>query len=162
MKIRLDDVMQSLSYPFHAVYYYFIPLETVLMFMGGRIYGKAVYGISTEEDLLKRSGEYIKLPEIGEEGRIKVMKAFVGTIPGSDWFEELKDLDPSEENKENYDMIIKERNDIALQLYVNYCEYSGFERSISSIESSGDYMAKADNEWLEATLQEIVDLFSGD
>ena len=76
--------------------------------------------------------------------------------------EELKDLDPSEENKENYDMIIKERNDIALQLYVNYCEYSGFERAISSIESSGDYMAKADNEWLEATLKEIVDLFSGD
>ena len=74
MKIRLDDVMQSLSYPFQAVYYYYIPLETVLMFMGGRIYGKAVYGISTEEDLLKRSGEYTRDrrfdevigPEMGE------------------------------------------------------------------------------------------------
>jgi hypothetical protein len=47
MKIRLDDVMQSFSYPFNAVYYYYIPLETVLMFMGGVIYGKAVHGISS-------------------------------------------------------------------------------------------------------------------
>ena len=30
MKIRLDDVMQSFSFPFDAVYYYYIPLETVL------------------------------------------------------------------------------------------------------------------------------------
>ena len=50
MKIRLDDVMQSLSFPFNAVYYYYIPLETVLMFMDGMIYGKAVYGISSEEE----------------------------------------------------------------------------------------------------------------
>lgn len=53
MKIRLDDVMQSFSYPFNAVYYYYIPLETVLMFMGGVIYGKAVHGISTEDDVKK-------------------------------------------------------------------------------------------------------------
>ena len=42
MKIRLDDVMQSFSFPFEAAYYYYIPLETVLMFVGGMIYGKAV------------------------------------------------------------------------------------------------------------------------
>ena len=75
--------------------------------------------------------------------------------------EELKNLDPSEENKANYDLIIAEKNDIALQLFANYCEYDGFERAISSIESSGDYMAKADTEWLETTLKEVVDLFSG-
>ena len=75
--------------------------------------------------------------------------------------EQLKDLDPDEENKANYDLIISEKNDIALQLFANYCEYDGFERAISSIESSGDYMAKADTEWLETTLKEVVDLFSG-
>ena len=68
MKIRLDDVMQSLSFPFNAVYYYYIPLETVLMFMDGMIYGKAVYGISSEEDVRKHSEDFIKLPDIGEEG----------------------------------------------------------------------------------------------
>lgn len=76
--------------------------------------------------------------------------------------EELKNLDPSEENKASYDMIISERNDIALQLFADYCEYSGFERSVSSIEVSKDYMANADTEWLEAALQGIVDLFSND
>ena len=75
--------------------------------------------------------------------------------------EELKNLDPSEENKANYDLIISEKNDMALQLFANYCEYDGFERAISSIESSGDYMAKADTEWLETTLKEVVDLFGG-
>lgn len=80
MKIRLDDVMQSLSFPFNAVYYYYIPLETVLMFMDGMIYGKAVYGISSEEDVRKHSEDFIKLPDIGEEGRRKVMLGYINTI----------------------------------------------------------------------------------
>ncbi len=75
--------------------------------------------------------------------------------------EELMNLDPSEENRANYDMIISERNDAALQLYADWCEYSGFERSVSSIETSGDYMAEADTGWLETTLKELVDLFGG-
>ena len=80
MKIRLDDVMQSLSFPFNAVYYYYIPLETVLMFVDGMIYGKAVYGISSEEDVRQHSGDFIKLPDIGEEGRRKVMLGYINTI----------------------------------------------------------------------------------
>jgi len=80
MKIRLDDVMQSFSYPFDAVYYYYIPLETVLMFSGGVIYGKAVHGISSEEDVREHAGDFIKLPQIGEEGRRKVMKGFLDTV----------------------------------------------------------------------------------
>ena len=80
MKIRLDDVMQSLSFPFNAVYYYYIPLETVLMFMDGMIYGKAVYGISSEEDVRKHSEDFIKPPDIGEEGRRKVMLGYINTI----------------------------------------------------------------------------------
>ena len=81
MKIRLDDVMQSFSYPIDAVYYYYIPLETVLMFVSGVIYGKAVHGISTEKDVTEHAEAFIKLPQIGEEGRRKVMEGFVKAIP---------------------------------------------------------------------------------
>ena len=66
MKIRLDDVMQSFSFPFEAAYYYYIPLETVLMFVGGLIYGKAVNGIASEEDVRKHSDSFIELPRIGK------------------------------------------------------------------------------------------------
>ena len=81
MKIRLDDVMQSFSYPINAVYYYYIPLETVLMFVEGVIYGKAVHGITSEKDVTEHSEDFIKLPQIGEEGRRKVMEGFLKAIP---------------------------------------------------------------------------------
>ena len=80
MKIRLDDAMQSFSFPFDAVYYYYIPLETVLMFMGGMIYGKAVNGISSEADVKKHPDDFIMLPQIGAEGRMKVMKGFLEAL----------------------------------------------------------------------------------
>lgn len=80
MKIRLDDVMQSFSYPFNAVYYYYIPLETVLMFVRGAIYGKAVHGISTLEDVRRHKEDFIRLPEIGDEGRRKVMMSFLDML----------------------------------------------------------------------------------
>ena len=84
MKIRLDDVMQSLSYPFYAAYYYYIPLETVLMFSKGRIFGKAVHGITSEADIRQHSKDFIRLPEIGEEGRRKVMAGFIESLPGDE------------------------------------------------------------------------------
>ena len=80
MKIRLDDVMQSVSYPIHASYYYYIPLETVLMFVNGAIYGKSVNGISSEKDVLQHQDEFLKLPGIGEEGREKVMMSFISSL----------------------------------------------------------------------------------
>ena len=80
MKIRLDDVMQSVSYPIHASYYYYIPLETVLMFISGAIYGKSVDGISSEKDVLKHPDKFLKLPGIGEEGREKVMMSFISSL----------------------------------------------------------------------------------
>ena len=80
MKIRLDDVMQSVSCPFNASYYYYIPLETVLMFMNGVIYGKSIDGISSEKDIARQKEDFIKLPEIGEEGREKVMMSFISSI----------------------------------------------------------------------------------
>ena len=80
MKIRLDDVMQSVSCPFHASYYYYIPLETVLMFMNGVIYGKTINGISSEKDILRQKENFIRLPEIGEEGRERVMMSFISSL----------------------------------------------------------------------------------
>ena len=80
MKIRLDDVMQSVSCPFKASYYYYIPLETVLMFMNGVIYGKSIDGISSEKDIARQKEDFIKLPEIGEEGREKVMMSFISSL----------------------------------------------------------------------------------
>lgn len=74
--------------------------------------------------------------------------------------EELKGLDPSAENRKNYDLIINDRNAVALSYFVNYCDYAGFNRTIDSIESSGDYIADPDYEWMETTLQETVDLFN--
>ena len=74
--------------------------------------------------------------------------------------EELKSLDPSSENRENYDLIIKDRNSTALNYFVNYCDYSGFERTIDSIKESGDYIADPDYEWMENALQETIELFN--
>ncbi len=91
MKIRLDDVMQSFSFPFDAVYLYYIPLETVLMFVEGNIFGKAVQGISSLEDAEKRSEEFIRLPEIGSEGRTKVMTGFIDLLPDEQQRNRLKE-----------------------------------------------------------------------
>ena len=75
--------------------------------------------------------------------------------------EQLKDLDPDEENKANYDLILSEKNLLAFQLFADWCEYGGFERSVTSIEIAKDYMAEADPAWAEEKLQDLVSLFSG-
>jgi hypothetical protein len=74
--------------------------------------------------------------------------------------EELRNLDPSDEHREIYGLILPERNALALQLFADYCEYGGFERSVGSIESSGDYMADADPAWADEKLMEIVGIFA--
>lgn len=73
---------------------------------------------------------------------------------------ELEGLDDSQENKEYYDLIIRDRNRTALELFVSFCDYSGFDRSVDSIESSGDYIAAPDYDWMETHLQETVALFN--
>lgn len=75
--------------------------------------------------------------------------------------EELKELDPSEENRKNYDLIIHEQNADALKLFVNFCEYSGFDKPIESIEAEKNYMATPNNDWIEDTLQELVSALNG-
>ena len=73
---------------------------------------------------------------------------------------ELRELDASQDNKENYNLIIRDRNKSALSLFVNYCDYSGFDRSVSSIETSKDYIASPDYDWMEKKLKEIVLMFN--
>ena len=73
---------------------------------------------------------------------------------------ELRSLSRTEAYRENYDLIIKEMNRPALSLFVSYCDYSGFDRSISSIESERDYIAKPDYDWMEQILTDTVALFN--
>ena len=51
---------------------------------------------------------------------------------------------------------------VAFQLFANWCEYGGFERSVTSIGIAKDYMAEADPEWTEEKLTDLVSLFAGD
>lgn len=73
--------------------------------------------------------------------------------------EELRSFDPSAEHRENYNLIIQERNRDAMTLFVNFCEYSGFDRSVSSIQLSKDYIATPDNDWIEEQLRATVAIF---
>ena len=64
------------------------------------------------------------------------MKAFVGTIPGSDWFEELKDLDEDErmlyfENavRERHLLIkwFNYRDEVYMEFSKRWCSENGLE-----------------------------------
>ena len=136
MKIRLDDVMQSFSFPFEAVYYYYIPLETVLMFADGMIYGKAVNGISSEEDVRKHSDSFIKLPQIGAEGRRKVMSGFLDAVPNSEWKERMISA-VAAENTAEFENVLREerlliawynyRDEVYSEFAKRWCEANGLE-----------------------------------
>lgn len=136
MKIRLDDVMQSFSFPFEAAYYYYIPLETVLMFVGGLIYGKAVNGIASEEDVRKHSDSFIELPRIGEEGRRKVMKGFLEAVSNPELKKKMiraADADAVAE----FENLLREkrlliawynyRDDVYSEFAKRWCETNGLE-----------------------------------
>lgn len=126
MKIRLDDVMQSFSCPVNAVYYYYIPLETVLMFVGGVIYGKAVNGISTEKDVTDHAEAFIRLPQIGEEGRRKVMEGFVKILPQEEVKTRIKEK-VAEYGLQHFEDVVREEK-LLIEWYNYrdevYCEFS--------------------------------------
>ncbi len=136
MKIRLDDVMQSFSFPFEAAYYYYIPLETVLMFVGGLIYGKAVNGIASEEDVRKHSDSFIELPRIGEEGRRKVMKGFLEAVSNPELKKKMISAADADEVAE-FENLLREkrlliawynyRDDVYSEFAKRWCEANGLE-----------------------------------
>ena len=135
MKIRLDDVMQSVSCPFKASYYYYIPLETVLMFMNGVIYGKSIDGISSEKDILRQKEDFIKLPEIGEEGREKVMMSYIYSL--GDEAAKVRLREAAEKGIEYFDSILTEerllirwinfRDDIYMEFSRRWSRDNGLE-----------------------------------
>lgn len=135
MKIRLDDVMQSVSCPFKASYYYYIPLETVLMFMNGVIYGKSIDGISSEKDIARQKEDFIKLPEIGEEGREKVMMSFISSL--GDEAAKVRLREAAEKGIEYFDSILTEerllirwinfRDDIYMEFSRRWSRDNGLE-----------------------------------
>ena len=137
MKIRLDDVMQSMSYPYNAVYYYYIPLETVLMFMDGRIYGKAVFGIADEQDIRDHMEDFIKLPDPGAEGRLKIMKGFVRSLSEGDSKNHLLSALEMAEGAEYFDDMVSEeklliewftyREEVHREFARRWCESMNFE-----------------------------------
>lgn len=136
MKIRLDDVMQSFSFPFEAAYYYYIPLETVLMFVGGLIYGKAVNGIASEEDVRKHSDSFIELPRIGEEGRRKVMKGFLEAVSNPELKKKMISAADADEVAE-FENLLREkrlliawynyRDEVYSEFAKRWCEANGLE-----------------------------------
>ena len=135
MKIRLDDVMQSVSCPFKASYYYYIPLETVLMFMNGVIYGKSIDGISSEKDIARQKEDFIKLPEIGEEGRERVMMSFISSL--GDEAAKVRLREAAEKGIEYFDSILTEerllirwinfRDDIYMEFSRRWSRDNGLE-----------------------------------
>ena len=135
MKIRLDDVMQSVSCPFKASYYYYIPLETVLMFMNGVIYDKSIDGISSEKDIARQKEDFIKLPEIGEEGREKVMMSFISSL--GDEAAKVRLREAAEKGIEYFDSILTEerllirwinfRDDIYMEFSRRWSRDNGLE-----------------------------------
>ena len=73
---------------------------------------------------------------------------------------ELMDLDPNEEHKENYRLIIEEHNAEALVALAEFCNYSGFDIPIETIRDSKEYLAIPDYDWVEANLNNLVAEFN--
>ena len=70
---------------------------------------------------------------------------------------QLKEIDPSPDNKEKYDMIISDKDYNALALFVDYCDYAGFDESMESIKLLKEYMATPDEQILENMLKNFID-----
>ena len=70
--------------------------------------------------------------------------------------EELKNMDDSPEHQKYYDLILQDRNETALNVFVQFCDYSGFDDSMESIEESGAYIAAPDWDWLNDTMKQMV------
>ena len=137
MKIRLDDVMQSLSYPYDAAYFYYIPLETVLMFRGGRIFGKAVHDIATLEDVKRRKKDFIALPDLGEKGRRMVMLGFARTLPEGETRERVHEAASGPDPENALDNVLRDeglllnwfnyRDEIYRDFSQKWCEEMGLD-----------------------------------
>ncbi len=74
--------------------------------------------------------------------------------------EELTELDPNEEHKENYRLVTEARNAEALFALAEFCNYSGFDIPVETIRDSKEYLAVPDYDWVEANLTSLVAEFN--
>ena len=74
--------------------------------------------------------------------------------------EELMSLDPDSDHQANYKMLIEEQNYQTLAMFVNYCNYSGFETPIAEIRVNKEYLGTPDYGWMEDALNELVDILN--
>ena len=73
---------------------------------------------------------------------------------------ELMALDPDENHRANYQLVIDAKDLEAFYQLANFCNYSGFDTPIETIKNSKEYMAVPDYNWLDTSLKEIVALLN--
>ena len=76
-----------------------------------------------------------------------------------DMAEKLAELDLDADHRANYRLVIDARDYEALSMLVDFCDYGGFDTPIETIRRNGDYIAEPDWAWIEAGLEEFVELF---
>ncbi len=137
---------------------------------------EAVAGIISDLSSDHPDAEAIKTQLSGLESAVPEDKlAFWTTCAGSgeypalvqsmdDYFwenvNELVKMDSDEVHQANYELILEQKDYRALAGFVAYCDYSGFDTPVSFIKSSKQYLAKPDYDWLEDSLNELVDLIA--
>ena len=131
----LGDLVGALLFPTGA----FFPGFTLVAVVGGLIYGKAVNGISSEEDVRKHPGDFIMLPQIGEEGRLKVMKGFLKAMAADAGTRIREEFGGAEDSLDVtvFENLLREeklliawykyRDDIYSELASRWCEANGLE-----------------------------------
>ena len=87
----------------------------------------------------------------------------LSSVTGYYWnmAKKLKSMDKDEKHQADYDLIISDRDTIALNYYVKYCNYSGLEKTIEEIKESKEYLAKPDTKWLEKKLKSTLNTMLG-
>jgi len=73
---------------------------------------------------------------------------------------ELMELDNDPNHQGNYKLIIDAKDMNALAGFVDFCEYSGFDKSIEMIRLSKEYLGTPDYKWLEDSLNAFVEMLT--
>lgn len=66
------------------------------------------------------------------------------------------ELDDSELNRANYEQIIESKDRFALEEFIDYADYSGFDIDVELIGSMDRYFAKTDEEWYDSALESFM------
>lgn len=72
---------------------------------------------------------------------------------------ELMELDQDENHQANYKLVIDARDMEALCEFAEFCNYSGFDTPVETIQANKEYLATPDYDWLETSMNELVSEF---